>query len=815
MMRRHFVILTVLTGVSVSPLPMSRGEDRPNTSKVFVASDFPALAKGVRIERSGDYTLKVWSPARFTWTMASEGARIMLSVQASGDAAAPRWTSLGPIALKGDMPVSVQVVGASFEPAEIVGNYQSQKQTVKPAKSVVPVPAVASLSIDPAFTPDLQVLRGNIDATGATDDSRRSHLRTNHEGANFHFSGTQAQWRDRARDLREQLQVTLGLSPMPPRTPLNPKVFGKVDRNGYTIEKVTLETLPGMYLAGNLYRPVGNCRRIPAILCPHGHWEDGRVNPEVQARCIRWAKLGAVVFLYDMVGYNDSKPFGHEFLNDRLDAWGLSLFTLQTWNSLRSVDWIATLPDVDPARIGCTGESGGGTQTFVLTALDPRIAVSAPVVMVSERFQGGCLCENASGMRHGTDNVEIAALMAPRPMMIVGATGDWSSNTLTKVHPAIRDIYELVGAPDQLEAALFNFPHNYNQTSRNAVYAFMSRWLLGIDDAASTREGAQTPEKPEDLWAFNEKNPAPGSVLKPDAMESKLIDLRRKQLAALAPSEDSTSWDASRTLLATSHRIRVGISSPAAKGIVAREVRRAAKDDLSIGHWVVGREDGGEKVPVVRLSPAKPSGRVAVVFHDRGKAGLSTQEGEPIPTIRAMLDRGMSVVGFDPLLVGESFDPSAPAHRRPKSAHFSTYNATLAADRMSDLATVVAWTRSLGDVREVSLVGLGSAGPLALLARPRIDGLARTYVDLEGFDYGDGSAVPDGLRLPGVLQFGGLPSAAALASPMPLWITNPGATFNKSWPTSAYRLADASSALKIDEAASSAENLARWLDVGE
>ena len=113
---------------------------------------------------------------------------------------------------------------------------------------------------------------------------------------------------------------------MPPKTPLNPQVYGKLERDGYTIEKVVLETLPGFTLSGNLYRPDRQRRAsAPAMLCPHGHWADGRVNPEVQQRCIRWAKLGCVVFMYDMVGYNDSKPFAHAFLNDRLRRWGLSL----------------------------------------------------------------------------------------------------------------------------------------------------------------------------------------------------------------------------------------------------------------------------------------------------------------------------------------------------------------------------------------------------------------------------------------------------------------------------------------------------------
>ena len=259
-----------------------------------------------------------------------------------------------------------------------------------------PAPALLCISRgqDSAATPSIDLVRGRVDSIEPTRDIRRSHSRTNNEGVDFQAPASAAAWRDRAEHLREQMLVTLGLWPMFPKTPLNPKITGKLDRGDYTIEKVVLETFPGFTLSGNLYRPAKATGKIPGMLCPHGHWSDGRVNVEVQPRCIRWAKLGCVVFMYDMVGYNDSKPFPHEFLNDRLRHWGLSLPTLQTWNSIRALDWLTSLPDVDSARIGCTGESGGGTQTFLLTALDNRVTVSAPVVMVSDYFQGGCVCEN-------------------------------------------------------------------------------------------------------------------------------------------------------------------------------------------------------------------------------------------------------------------------------------------------------------------------------------------------------------------------------------------------------------------------------------
>src|SRR5262249_39943915 len=364
-------------------------------------------------------------------------------------------------------------------------------------------------------------------------------------------------WRDRAVHLREQMLIALGLWPMFPKTPLNPKITGKLDRGDYTIEKVVLETFPGFTLSGNLYRPAKAIGKIPGILCPHGHWSDGRVNVEVHPRCVRWAKLGCAVFMYDMVGYNDSKPFPHEFLNDRLRRWGLSLPTLQTWNSIRALDWLSSLPEVDPARSGCTGESGGGTQTCLLTALDDRIKVSAPVVMVSDTFQGGCVCENSAGLRLGTDNVEFAALCAPRPLILIGATGDWTAKTMERAFPAIRGVYSLAGLTGRVHAQVFDFPHNYNQTSRNAVYSTMGRWLLGIDDSASTKEGKQEAEKPEDLFTFDKEHPAPSGRKTAEQLEAYLIETLSHLIDDLAPSSSPSRWEAARRLLLTSLKIRV------------------------------------------------------------------------------------------------------------------------------------------------------------------------------------------------------------------------------------------------------------------
>src|SRR5262249_22583880 len=240
------------------------------------------------------------------------------------------------------------------------------------------------------------------------------------------------------------------------------------------------ESLPGFYVTGNLYRPTGD-GPFPAILAPHGHWSYGRFENtavmSMPARAINLARQGFVVLTYDMIGYNDSRQLTHQFDGRRERLWGLTLAGLQLWNSIRSVDFLESLPEVDRTRIGCTGESGGGTQTFLLAAVDPRIKVAAPVNMISMHFQGGGLCENPPALRFDTNNRELAATIAPRPLLMVSATGDWTNETLEVEYPAMRRFYALYGAENRVQAVRIDAPHNFNQASREAVYAWMARWL--------------------------------------------------------------------------------------------------------------------------------------------------------------------------------------------------------------------------------------------------------------------------------------------------------------------------------------------------
>src|SRR5947208_11414370 len=322
-----------------------------------------------------------------------------------------------------------------------------------------------------------------------------------------HFKD-KADWERRAEALRTQVLVAEGLWPMPERTPLNAVVHGKIDRDDYTIERVYFASLPGHYVSGNLYRPKNKPGKLPVVLSPHGHWTNGRMmwNPDkeaesllhsgaeqtiagarspLQARCAMLARMGCVVFHYDMVGYADSQGIEHRkgFTDVESVLRLQSQMGLQTWNSIRALDFVLGLPDADPARVAVTGASGGGTQTFILAAVDPRVTVAFPAVMVSTAMQGGCSCENACDLRVETGNVEFAALFAPKPLGMTSAD-DWTKEMATKGFPELLKHYEFLGAKGNVMLTpLLHFDHNYNYPSRAAMYSWFNKHLkLGLEE---------------------------------------------------------------------------------------------------------------------------------------------------------------------------------------------------------------------------------------------------------------------------------------------------------------------------------------------
>jgi len=348
-------------------------------------------------------------------------------------------------------------------------------------------------------------------------------------------------WRTRAAWLGEHILASAGLLPTPERNPLNAVVFGERAHDDYSVSKVYFESLPGFLVTGNLYKPMGT-GPFPAIVSPHGHWDYGRFEnsaaASVPGRAINLARQGFVVFTYDMIGYNDSRWYPHtpghtfhdrEFGGRRENLWGLTLAGLQLWNSIRSVDFLQSLPVVARDRIGATGASGGGTQTFLLSAVDDRVVASAPVNMISLHMQGGCLCENMPGLRLDTNNVELAAVFAPRPMLMISATGDWTNETLELEYPEMQRFYDLFGARDHVKAIRLNAPHNYNRESREAMYAWMARWLKGAPADVEVKEQDFRPDPLPELMVFANR-PRPDGMVSVDELTEHWISAAKRQL---------------------------------------------------------------------------------------------------------------------------------------------------------------------------------------------------------------------------------------------------------------------------------------------
>ncbi|MBR1966519.1 MAG: acetylxylan esterase [Lentisphaeria bacterium] len=536
-------------------------------------------------------------------------------------------------------------------------------------------------------------------------------------------------------EIIRRIKLAAGLNPMinlPKNTPQvsAPKIWENV-----LIYDVEIETLPGLRLTGNFFVPQNNDKKLPALLCPHGHWQKGRVHHDerggVVMRCMQFARLGFAVFAYDMVGYNDCNDLIHYFKNqlkDHADLYGVSTFGLQTVNSMRAVDFLCERPEVDHTRIGCTGASGGASQTWFIAALDRRIKAIAPVCMLSSSFHGGCDCEAGALLRMtGIDNFDILASLAPMPMLLPSVNGDWTNSNPIYEIPKLKEVYKLYNAEDKIENFHRIDRHNYNQNTREYVYAWFVKQFYGEDRGIKINEENIPVPPPEMLWHKG---------VQPEAPSAEHVRATVDKLAAVITANaldfnnDFTAWQNDRREV-----LREMISSDFATKDVAVQYGNV-KWDIDGGiacPEVLMRREIGDTVGNIYFCPTEKKSEKAFLFVLPATYRDVISDGRFYNEIKYFIQKGMYGCAVELFGNPDQEKMLEMYLRRPeeRTCH-AAFNPSIFSMRVQDIITAYTRMRERG-LHEVVIYAPAESAPEALAACALLN-TPEAVIDLEGLD---------------------------------------------------------------------------------
>ncbi len=510
------------------------------------------------------------------------------------------------------------------------------------------------------------------------------------------------EWRRKRRGKEAAFRRAIGLEVLPPRSPLNARVLARHDLGDYTIENVIFESRPGFPVTANLYRartaPPG---KRAAVLCPIGHYlSAGKANADVQARCIKLARMGFVVLVYDAIGQGERLAPGniHHDAGYALLPLGETIAGWMVWDSMRAIDYLLTLRDVDPARIGVTGNSGGGLNTLFTAALDARVRAAAVVGFTFEfanwlKYAGThCTCTHLPGIFRSMEWFEVAGLIAPRALLMLQGTDDgiFPISGARRAAAGTGRIYELLGRPSAVRfTELAGQPHAYSAPFREQMYGWMARHLLNQGDGGPVPEGDVHPLEENDprLRCDPEKTILRGAPT--------VVDLARERAAAAVaklPAGDVASWV--RALTAPPDALPHFLAPSGARG----KISFVSED--------------GQSIPGLLWLPEKtaPAARAAIIVDARGKAA-AVESG----LVEPLLDAGFAVLSVDLRGRGETLDFYRPGVWNTNFrlvANQVLFGRPLAGRRAFDLVRAVDYLSS----RDVTLIGLGDDALPVLLA---------------------------------------------------------------------------------------------------
>ncbi|MCB1512714.1 MAG: hypothetical protein KDJ36_17600, partial [Hyphomicrobiaceae bacterium] len=425
-------------------------------------------------------------------------------------------------------------------------------------------------------------------------------------------------------------------------------------------------------------------------------------------------------------------------------------------------------------RVGVTGESGGGTQTFILCAIDPRPTVAFPAVMVSTNMQGGCICENADYLRIGLNNIAFAAVFAPKPLAMTGAN-DWTIDIERKGLLDLKKVYSFYDAAASVHAKCFpEFGHNYNQLAREMMYEWFNTHLK-LGRIEPIKEEKFSPLEPMKLSVFDSDHPRPKDECDAIELRRYLSEISERQLADLLPT-DPERLEQYRKVVGGAAKVILD-AGEVKPGFVRQA--EATKNYLSSGEimhkGLIVRNDDQAKIPYVALESESFNGIGTIWIDGAGKNHLLNDDSTPKPHVKRLLDNGNAVASIDLLLTGESKRPDGrPNHLDIDPGYAGktfAYNRPLLVERVRDTVASIAVVLAEPNVTKVQLVGSGDAGPIVLLAATQLQGVIHeVIVNLPETSMNQVTSQSDPRFLPGLVKYGGLGSLAGLAAPTNLTI---------------------------------------------
>jgi dienelactone hydrolase len=577
---------------------------------------------------------------------------------------------------------------------------------------------------------------------------------------------TLAEWQERRTKLRMKMFEAIGIAADEPATPLQPQLMGKLDRDGYSIEKIVFQSRIGVHVTANAYVPkLKEAEKAPAVLVVHGHWAGARRDPVVQSRCIGLAKLGIIAFAVDAFGAGERHPkpakgtYHGALMGATLWPAGVSLLGMQVYDNRRAVDYLLSRPDVN-GKLGITGASGGGNQSMNAGALDERIQAVVPVCSVGNYqayfHTACCVCEVLPNALQFTEEGDVLGLVAPRALMVISATRDaiqFSPKEATKSVFRAKAIFEVHQALENLRHIHIESGHDYNQPMREAMYGWMSKHLKGQGTGEPIPEPAHTLETWEDLACYPTPDARPKNFSFPPSYAASLAKTFIEKVEKLKPTHFE-EWEA--TALTQRKQFRDKLRVHDADATVQLKIEEDGKAELQIAEEL--------RLPAF-LETTAPTTQPMLII---GMEGLETLKKHPRlsalsknATSRLYLElRGTGATKYKSDAVA-----GAPDHNSAEHAVF--LGMPMLGQWIQDV-----WyaAEKWNSKHPITVVGIGAAGVVAGLAVALNSSLfaGATLIDspvslVTDQPYATGT--PMGLLAPGVFQFGDVQHWLTLAIP--------------------------------------------------